>query len=52
MAQEKLEVPINPSTSNNINLQKESEELSKFNDDFIKTFERILKEKHLEKCKI
>ena len=45
---EKLEVPLNSSSSNNldiIKLQKENEELVKFNDDFRKTFEKVIKEK-------
>lgn len=50
MAQEKFEVSLNSSSSNNldiINLQKENEELVKFNDDFRKTFEKVIEEKRL-----
>ncbi|GJY83537.1 retrovirus-related pol polyprotein from transposon TNT 1-94 [Tanacetum coccineum] len=43
------EVQPNPSISNNdldiVNLQKENEELLKFNKDFTKTFKKLLKEK-------
>lgn len=47
MAQEKFEVSLNSSSSNNLDLQKDNEELVKFNDDFRKTLERVLKEKRL-----
>jgi hypothetical protein len=46
MAQEKFEVSLNPSSSNNldiINLQKENEELVNFNDDFRKTLDKLSK---------
>ncbi|GKD79018.1 hypothetical protein Tco_1341639 [Tanacetum coccineum] len=49
MAIDSQEVQTKPSTSNNdldfIELQKENEELLIFNRDFIKTFEKLLKEK-------
>ncbi|GJT10535.1 hypothetical protein Tco_0857577 [Tanacetum coccineum] len=50
MAVDSQEVQPNPSISNNkldiIDLQKENEELLRFNKDFTKTFEKLLKEKH------
>ena len=49
MAQEKLEVPLNSSSFKNldiIDLQKENEKLNKFNDDFKKKIEIVVKEKH------
>ena len=48
MAQEKLEVSQNPSITNNLDtssLQKENENLVKFDKDFRKTFEKIFNEK-------
>ncbi|GJZ30760.1 retrovirus-related pol polyprotein from transposon TNT 1-94 [Tanacetum coccineum] len=49
MAIESHEVQTKPSTSNNdsniVDLQKEDEELVRFNKDFTKTFKKILKEK-------
>ncbi|GJS00301.1 DUF4219 domain-containing protein [Tanacetum coccineum] len=49
MAIDSQEVQPKPSTSNNnldiIKLQKENEELLRFNKDFTKTFEKLLKEK-------
>lgn len=51
MAHDNFEVPHNSSISNkhlnNNKLQKENEELAKFNDDFRKTYERVLKEKRI-----
>lgn len=44
----KLEVSLKYSSTNNLdilNLLKENEELTKFNDDFRKMFENVVKEK-------
>ncbi|GJV24880.1 retrovirus-related pol polyprotein from transposon TNT 1-94, partial [Tanacetum coccineum] len=55
MAIDSKEVVSKPSCSNidlnYIDLQKENEELLKFNKDFTKTFEKLLKEKHALKDK-
>ncbi|GKB61139.1 hypothetical protein Tco_0917325 [Tanacetum coccineum] len=56
MAIDSQEVQTKPSISNNdldiIDLQKENEELLRFNKDFTKTFEKLLKEKRSLESKI